>query len=285
VHEGKRHPGDFTLWKATTDTQACWDSPFGPGRPGWHIECSAMIAQYTNKPLDFHLGGMDLKFPHHENEIAQSESCTGHALAHCWVHGGFVTVNQEKMSKSLQNFTYLDGILSAIGRNAMRYFYLSTHYRQPLEMIPEKLTQAQNAIRALESTLMEHVPESLTTGKQYDSSIVAALSVDLNTPQALTLFHEAVKNLKKLPQDQRSECAAALYATACDLLGFDFSDNKKILLSDLDDAVQGLIKQRQNAKRDKDFKAADSLRALIATHGYQIVDLADGYDILPIKKS
>lgn len=285
VHTSKKHPGDFTLWKPSSDKDASWDSPWGPGRPGWHIECSAMIAELVSGPLDFHLGGMDLKFPHHENEIAQSESCTGHSLARCWVHGGFVTVHQEKMSKSLKNFQYLDEIISSIGRNATRYFYLSTHYRQPLELTADKLTQAQSSVRSLEQAIMAHCPENSSEKVQYVDAIVQAFKSDLNTPLAIALYHEAAKSLKDLPADEKSDKARQLYQTGRDLFGFEFQKEKEVMLQDLETHVQQLVVQRQKAKFLKDFKESDRLRDLIASYGYQIVDKPGAYELLPIKKS
>lgn len=285
VHASKKHPGDFTLWKPSCDQDASWDSPWGPGRPGWHIECSAMIAELVNGPLDFHLGGMDLKFPHHENEIAQSESCTGHALARCWVHGGFVTVNQEKMSKSLKNFQYLDEIITSIGRNATRYFYLSTHYRQPLELTADKLTQAQSSVRALEQTLMAYCPESCDEKVTYVDSIIQAFTTDLNTPLAIALYHEAVKSLKELSVAEQKDKALELYYTGRDLFGFEFVKEKEVVLQDLELDIQQLVAQRQKAKELKDFKESDRLRELIASYGYQVIDKPGSYELLPIKKS
>lgn len=285
IHEGKNHPADFTLWKPSSDPQASWPSPWGPGRPGWHIECSAMIAEQVSGPLDFHLGGMDLKFPHHDNEIAQSESCSNHALARCWVHGGFVTVNQEKMSKSLKNFQYLSDLVDDIGRNATRYFYLSTHYRQPLEMTPDKIRQAQNCVRWLEQAVMEYAPQEIPTVVAYPQEIITALMHDLNTPQALTLYHEAVKSIKELPEKQRAEKSAQLYATAQDLFGFDFKKATELTLDSLPQQVQQWVGERAEAKKNKDFVKADTLRHLITQAGYQVVDSTEGVQCFPIKKS
>lgn len=285
VHDAKRQPSDFTLWKPSKEGEPAWNSPWGPGRPGWHIECSAMIAQHVKAPLDFHLGGMDLKFPHHDNEIAQSESCHHYPLARCWVHGGFVTVNEEKMSKSLGNFQYLDDIIARVGRDAMRYFYLSTHYRQPLELTSDKLTQAQNSLAALEQAIMPYCPQHIPERTPVLTRITEALQSDLNTPKALALFHEAAKNLKELEEPSRGALAAQLWVSAKELFGIELRGREKMTISAIPAQVQELLSARQQAKQQKDFQQADAIRAQLAQQGYQVVDTATGYDVLPIKKS
>lgn len=149
VNEGKRNPGDFAVWKGAKPGEPAWDSPWGPGRPGWHIECSAMSIHYLGKTFDFHGGGSDLIFPHHENEIAQSEGCTGCTFVHYWMHNGFITINQEKMSKSLNNFFLVKDVLEKYSGDALRFFLLSTHYRSPLDFSDDRLEEAETNMARL----------------------------------------------------------------------------------------------------------------------------------------
>ena len=149
VNEGKRNPGDFAVWKGAKPGEPAWDSPWGPGRPGWHIECSAMSIHYLGNTFDFHGGGSDLIFPHHENEIAQSEGCTGCKFVNYWLHNGFITINQEKMSKSLNNFFLVKDVLEKYSGDALRFFLLSTHYRSPLDFSDDRLEEAETNMARL----------------------------------------------------------------------------------------------------------------------------------------
>ncbi|MCK6576419.1 cysteine--tRNA ligase, partial [Myxococcota bacterium] len=153
VDARKRHPADFALWKSSKPGEPAWDSPWGPGRPGWHIECSVMSTKYLGQPFDIHGGGTDLIFPHHENEIAQSEGAAGCAFARYWVHNGMVTINQEKMSKSLGNFMTVQEAAGRAGGEAVRLFVLGTHYRSPLDFAPERLDESARALTRLYETL------------------------------------------------------------------------------------------------------------------------------------
>jgi len=186
----KRHPQDFTLWKPSHDTQVGWSSPWGRGRPGWHIECSAMIAQYVSGSLDFHMGGMDLKFPHHENERAQSQCCYSHPLSTSWLHVGFVTVDGEKMSKSLNNFQYLSEFIDAVSPTVTRYLYLATHYRQPISLSEAAIESARGSLGSLSQLLGPY---------QHHWIAAQTLHVDCAHPLELTSATEAEACATKRP--------------------------------------------------------------------------------------
>ncbi|MBM4222534.1 MAG: cysteine--tRNA ligase [Gammaproteobacteria bacterium] len=278
VDAHKRNPGDFTLWKPSKSDEPGWDSPWGFGRPGWHIECSAMVTDYCHSSLDFHLGGMDLKFPHHENEIAQSEACHDHPLANCWVHIGFVTVDGEKMSKSLYNFKYLKGTLEAIGPAALRYFYLSTHYRQPLAFTEEKIQDAKNSVQSLMKQL--HTARSQDVGLFTESdfetirqSLEQALSQDLNTPEALVVLHKAVHQIKG------AHFVEKLIGLVDALLGLNLTfvdDNPWVPLQSMPIEIAEMAQRRLTARGLKDYYAADQIRKDLLELGYELQDSPQG---------
>ncbi|HSH26145.1 MAG TPA: cysteine--tRNA ligase, partial [Wenzhouxiangella sp.] len=190
----KKHPGDFVLWKPSDDTQPGWDSPWGRGRPGWHIECSAMSAAHLGEMIDIHAGGQDLIFPHHENEIAQSRCAHGtERFARYWMHNGFVTVDKRKMSKSLGNTLIVHDLLETWPGEAMRYLLLSAHYRQPLDWSEAALEQARNTLDRLYGLLRDHPPADIEV--EPDAAVVAALEDDLNTPMALAELNGLTRKL------------------------------------------------------------------------------------------
>lgn len=188
VDEAKRDPLDFVLWKRAKPGEPCWDSPWGPGRPGWHIECSAMSTALLGNHFDLHGGGLDLKFPHHENEIAQSCAATGEAFVNVWMHNGFVNVDDEKMSKSLGNFFTLREVLKMLRHpEVLRYFFLSSHYRGPINYAPEQLTQADAALGRLYTALRDLPPAAAAPGA-HTQRFLAVMDEDFNTPEALAVL-------------------------------------------------------------------------------------------------
>lgn len=189
VNEGKRNPGDFAVWKGAKPGEPAWDSPWGPGRPGWHIECSAMSIHYLGKTFDFHGGGSDLIFPHHENEIAQSEGCTGCTFVHYWLHNGFITINQEKMSKSLNNFFLVKDVLEKYSGDALRFFLLSTHYRSPLDFSDDRLEEAETNMARL-TDVIGRIRE--LAGKEGHDASETSAALRAAAEKALADFHEAM---------------------------------------------------------------------------------------------
>jgi cysteinyl-tRNA synthetase len=244
IKHAKHHPSDFALWKCCAKDEYGWPSPWGYGRPGWHIECSAMNARAFGSRLDIHAGGADLMFPHHENEIAQSECCTGHTpYVGLWMHNGFVNVDGEKMSKSLGNFATIRDLMTHYDANTLRYFMLTHHYRSPVDFTPEALEGAQNRVRKLEHQLQQvlnqypflsndyrfYFSENLQNRYQtFEASpfhgFVEALKQDLNTPRALAVLGSAFKQLKQtMPDEQATRETLALLLGMCQVLGLNFS--------------------------------------------------------------
>lgn len=274
----KKHPGDFTLWKPSKEDEPSWDSPWGPGRPGWHIECSAMIEHLFESTISIHLGGADLKFPHHENEIAQSECCFKRPLAKLWLHIGFVQVKSEKMSKSLGNFVTLKEVLKDHSANAIRLFYLMTHYRQPLSFSIESLEQAQSTYESLYQALrfvdadQTHQPCPNVIGALHQS-----LDDDLNIPQLMATIFSYLKKLKNLSALQKTTTALAVKKYCEDVLGLVFDYSK--LEAQAPDQVYALAEQRAAHRLDKQWQEADRCRELIEEHGWLIVDTAAGFKL------
>ncbi len=269
----KRDAGDFVLWKPSDDNAPGWDSPWGRGRPGWHIECSAMSAVYLDKEFDIHAGGLDLIFPHHENEIAQS--CCAHgtkAMAHYWVHNGYVTVDGEKMSKSLGNFTTVRDALEKHRGEAVRYALLNAHYRAPLDYSDGSVTEAKQALDRL-----YRAAGDVSAAEVADADFLAALSDDLNTPLALSVLHRLAKQA-----NQGDRAAAASLRASANLLGLLTQDEASWVRGEAqegalsDDEIDGLIEERQKARAARDFARADEIRDTLSAAGIALLDGADG---------
>ncbi len=283
IADQKHHPHDFTLWKPSLPEQAGWDSPWGRGRPGWHIECSAMIASLISGTLDFHMGGMDLKFPHHENEIAQSECCYNHPLAHSWLHVGFVTVDGEKMSKSLNNFKYLSEFIEIVSAPVTRYLYLSTQYRQPIALSEDAIRSAHGSLRSLGQllgpwkSLIEKEPQQPSRDDTLFDRLMAPCRDDLNIPMALALLHSCVKDLAKLPVDIALKQAYTLMFWGESFLGLDLCAlySPCLPIDQAPEEIQSLAQQRLFARQEKNYALSDTLRQQILSKGYELVDLAD----------
>jgi cysteinyl-tRNA synthetase len=278
--EGKRDPLDFALWKAAKPGEPAWDSPWGSGRPGWHIECSAMSTQALGDTFDIHGGGADLTFPHHENEIAQSEGATGHPFVRYWMHNGFVRINDEKMSKSLGNFFTVREVLERYRPEAIRYFILTSHYRSPLNYDDTQLDQAGAALTRF-YTALRGLSESEPAGAEaFEARFHTAMQDDFNTPEALAVMFDLVREINRLRQDD-PQAAAGLGAALRrmgDVLGLLQEDPETWLRGDgaddgLDDAeIETLIAQRAQAKAEKNWVEADRIRDQLQQAGIVLED-------------
>ncbi len=276
--EDKRDPLDFALWKAAKPGEPSWSSPWGEGRPGWHIECSAMSAEALGCAFDIHGGGADLQFPHHENEIAQSQGA-GCAFAHYWMHIGFVRINDEKMSKSLNNFLTVRELLPAFSGEILRFFILSSHYRSPLHYSEEGLEQARAGLTRLYTALRampqrQIVPE---LGSEWRERFHAAMSDDFHTPAALATLFDLAREINRL-RDEQSEVAAPLANLLRELaamLGILQADPESFFrgAEDLDAGwIEARIGARLAARKQKDFAGADAIRAELSAAGVILED-------------
>lgn len=291
TQSAKHNPLDFVLWKHAKPGEPSWDSPWGPGRPGWHIECSAMSTTLLGQPFDMHGGGMDLKFPHHENEIAQAEGAVcEHHYANYWMHIGLVQVNGEKMSKSTGNFLLISQLLQQYPAEVVRYWMISSHYRSPINYSEDNLQQAQAALRRLYNALHELSYRPCTAAEIFASQdpditrFVAALLDDLNTPLALScLFKLANRMNCEKTQDPSAKALtemASLLAGAGQLLGLLQQPIAEFLQGDsssLDVAqIEALIAKRQQARDAKDWPLADAIRQQLLEQGIELDDAVSG---------
>jgi len=302
VDERKRHPMDFALWKSSKPGEPSWESPWGAGRPGWHIECSAMSMKHLGETFDIHGGGMDLIFPHHENEIAQSCGATGKEFARYWIHNGFVQINQEKMSKSLGNFFTIREIFENskwsqdVTGEVLRYFLLSTHYHGPLDFSDQALEEAKQALEGfygLFNRLRES--ESNTVGdKDLPSSVDRtresfrkAMDNDFNTPVAVAELQRLRSDVNKLLDiglstrgRQRARQAFRMLGGVLGLFQLDLWEYGMNLGSGQyqisGEEIDSKLVERNEARKQKDFKKADEIRQFLASHGIVIEDKPDG---------
>jgi cysteinyl-tRNA synthetase len=278
----KKNPGDFVLWKPSSADQPGWDSPWGRGRPGWHIECSAMSAAHLGDIIDIHAGGQDLVFPHHENEIAQSRCAHGtEVFARYWMHNGFVTVEKRKMSKSLGNTLIVHELLKSWPGEVLRYVLLSAHYRQPLDWSEKALEQAQTTLDRLYGLLGDHPPTGAEKPIEADTTVIEALEDDLNTPTALAALNGLARELAASDEANQSALAARLVVagSALGLLQQDpqqWFDQRRVEVA-LDDAtIKDMIARRNEARQQRDFAAADRIRDELSERGIVIKDGPEG---------
>ncbi|MCS6958705.1 MAG: cysteine--tRNA ligase [Pseudanabaenaceae cyanobacterium SKYGB_i_bin29] len=310
----KRYPFDFALWKLAKPGEPFWESPWGKGRPGWHIECSAMVKSCLGETIDIHAGGADLQFPHHENEIAQSEAATGAPLAKYWMHNGFVNISGEKMSKSLGNFKTIRSLLEYYHPMALRLFILQAHYRQPIDFTEEAIASASKSWQLLAGglTFADDFPtlvdeEDQPLNQTYLAEFQSAMDDDFNTPMALSVVFDLAKTLKKernlvthgsQPHYDQKELKSIwqTFYTLCDVLGlapppqirdyippqqptsasFVEPIDKHKQLGITEETIEQLIAQRREAKKQKNYQEADRIRNELREKGIELIDLPGG---------
>ena len=282
VAEYKRHPGDFVLWKPSTDDEPGWESPWGRGRPGWHLECSAMIRAHLGDTIDIHGGGRDLIFPHHENEIAQSRCAHGGDYVRYWMHNAYLDIDGEKMSKSLGNVHTVRDLLKRYRGEVLRFALLSAHYRSPLNFSADLLDQAEATLGSFYSTLRDVADVPTTAEVELaQEPFYRALSDDLNTPGAIAEVHALAKQLHKAQAADKPALKARILA-AGKLLGILESDPEAWLQGGIDEAglsaqeIESLIEQRSEAKESKDYARADDIRQALTDAGIVLEDSPDG---------
>ena len=295
VGEIKEDPLDFALWKAQKEEdEIAWDCPWGKGRPGWHIECSAMSKKHLGDTIDIHAGGQDLQFPHHENEIAQSECCNGVPFANYWMHNGYITIDNEKMSKSKGNFFTVRDILKEYDGEVMRFFLLSGHYRNPINFSDSLMEQAKAGLgrmRNAKETLKHLIAngngemtdaekEALAGYDKYRQEFIAAMDDDLNTADAISAIFELITVINTAVRDGASrEFAEKSLDTLMELasiVGLLQQDADKAV----DDDIQALVDERQEARKAKNFARADEIRDMLKARGITLKDTPQGVQII-----
>ena len=267
--EIKEHPFDFALWKAAKPGEVFWDSPWGAGRPGWHIECSVMATEILGDTIDIHGGGADLEFPHHTNEIAQSEAKTGQTFANYWMHNAMLNINDEKMSKSLGNFVTAHDLLEKIDGQVLRFFLATQHYRRPLNYTEKAIHDAETNLKYLKNTYTQPFTDQVEEGKwqQLVANFVQAMDDDFNTANGITIVFDMAKwiNSGNYDADIKAEFAQILA-----VFGIVFQEEV------LDGEIEALIAERQEARANRDFATADRIRDELAAQGIKLLDTKDG---------
>ncbi|OBW93695.1 cysteine--tRNA ligase [Gallibacterium anatis] len=283
VNDIKKNPMDFVLWKMSKENEPSWQSPWGAGRPGWHIECSAMNCKQLGEHFDIHGGGSDLMFPHHENEIAQSCCAHGGAYVNYWLHSGMIMVDKEKMSKSLGNFFTIRDVLQHYDAESVRYFLLTAHYRSQLNYSEENLKLAHSALERLYTALRgTDANATAAGGEQFIEAFKAAMDDDFNTPGALSVLFDMARELNKLKaeQDPQTDAFAARLRELAGVLGLLYQDPETFLQAGIDDdetkTIEALIAQRNQARANKDWATADAARDKLTAMGVVIEDGANG---------
>jgi len=283
VNPHKQDPLDFVLWKAAKEGEPSWQSPWGQGRPGWHIECSAMSTCCLGNHFDIHGGGIDLKFPHHENEIAQSEAATGETFVNTWMHNGFVQINDEKMSKSLGNFFTVREVLKEFAPEVVRYFVLTSHYRSPLNYSTENLDLAHTALERFYTALRGITVVAGNVDVEYSARFNAAMNDDFNTPEALSILFDLTRELNREKEAAGDRVASLAYTltSLATVLGILQDDPESFLKQAVggdsglsDDMIEALIVKRNEARASKNWAEADRVRDELLNNGIALEDTA-----------
>ncbi len=296
VSGDKENPMDFAVWKSAKEGEPFWESPWGKGRPGWHIECSAMSGHYIGDTVDIHGGGQDLIFPHHENEIAQSEAATGKPLANYWMHNGYINIDNKKMSKSAGNFFTIRDAAAEYGYEPLRYLLLQAHYRSPINYSVELIESCKASLERLYNcresidNAIKNAPQGVVSreaGKIYENrrdQFITALNDDLNTADGIAALFELTRELNtmmldiKTPKEQL-EKGAAVFDEMTDILGILYNRNKEEAIPP---EITELAEERKRARAAKDFALADSIREKITALGYKIEETRQGTKITSI---
>ena len=290
IGEVKKEPMDFALWKSAKPGEPFWESPWGHGRPGWHIECSAMVRRFLGETIDIHCGGQDLIFPHHENEIAQSECCNGKPFSHYWMHNGFITVDKVKMSKSLGNFFTVRDVAEQFGYEPIRMLMISSQYRSPINYSFDAVTQCKTSLERLYNC-RDNLDFALENGvdgeadKEFASllekrraAFIDAMEDDLNTADAIGTLFELVRDVNSFVKPGETakadiEAAIALFDELTGVLGLVYNRKKE---TSLDDEIESLIAQRTEARKNRNWAEADRIRDLLKEMGIILEDTAQG---------
>lgn len=296
VSDIKENPLDFAVWKSAKEGEPYWESPWGKGRPGWHIECSAMSGYHIGDTLDIHCGGQDLIFPHHENEIAQSEAVTGKPLANCWMHNGYINVDNKKMSKSLGNFFTAREVAEKYGYETVRYMMIQAHYRSPINYCVELLEACKASLERLYNC-RETLDRAIANAKDGEISesaknlfdtrrqqFITAMDDDLNTADAISFIFELVRDLNTMSSDnsvskQQLQAGADLFDELTGVLGLMYNRRKA---DEIPEEVLELAEQRKSARKEKNFALADEIRDKITALGYSIKETRQGTEIKKI---
>ncbi|MFD1170076.1 cysteine--tRNA ligase [Oceanobacillus caeni] len=290
IGEKKEDPLDFALWKSAKEGEISWDSPWGKGRPGWHIECSAMVKKYLGDTIDIHAGGQDLTFPHHENEIAQSEANTGKTFANYWIHNGYININNEKMSKSLGNFVLARDLIAKYDPQVLRFFMLSVHYRNPINFTEELLQSAHNSFDRIKTAyqnlehrketsmdLVDHHTEWIGRINELREKFEHEMDDDFNTANAISVLFDLAKEANVYLQlEQTSTDVIRKFqdtiVTLLNVLGINIQQEQQLL----DEDIENLIEERNQARKDRDFGRADEIRDMLKSKGIILEDTPQG---------
>ena len=298
ANEVKNDPMDFALWKASKPGEPFWESPWGNGRPGWHIECSAMASKYLGKTIDIHCGGQDLIFPHHENEIAQSECCNGVPFARYWMHNGYININNQKMSKSLNNFFTVRDVAEKYGYEPIRFLMISSHYRNPINYSTEIIEQCTSSLERLYTCRnnLDFLLKNADDSKHLDESIknkllehkinfISAMDDDLNTADAISALFDLTRDINSLvngntPAPKKLiDFSANLFDELASILGLVYNRKEEVA----DKEIESLINKRQIARKNKDFKTADAIRDELKLRNIVLEDTPQGVKWYAVK--
>ena len=292
IGETKENPMDFALWKGAKPGEPAWETAWGNGRPGWHIECSSMAKRYLGDTIDIHCGGQDLIFPHHENEIAQSECCNGAPFSHYWMHNGYINVDNKKMSKSLGNFFTVRDVAEKYGYEPIRYLMVSSHYRSPINYSVDIIEQCKSALDRLYNCRedLSFLTEKAVSGEKegedkikellltHKTDFINAMEDDLNTADAISALFELARdinsnvNAQTAPSKELCQFALDLYNELADVLGLLYTEKN----NEIDDEIQSLIDQRNEARKNKDWATADKIRDELKARNITIKDTPQG---------